>query len=143
VGNDLVTLLDPELSGNRYHVVLRFLPLLVLGLYLHNSTSVSSDAITDRAYFRLEAKELTKLFLCILFLEADPSITNVSEASSYLAPRAKLSAGCLLSKEPLEPETELEYSEVDFHLKKHSRSLLIKYLEYLLDYVVCEHVLDV
>jgi hypothetical protein len=120
MGNDLVTFLDPELSGIGNHAVLGFLPLLVLDLNPHNCAAVTSDAISNRAYLCLEAKELTELFLCILFLEAYPSITNVSEASPNLAPGTKLSTGSLLSEEPLEPETELEDSKVDFHFKEHS-----------------------
>ena len=86
---------------------------------------------------------MAELSLRILLLEADPSISNVSEASPYLTPGTNVPAGSLLSEEPLEAETELEYGEVDLHLKEDSRSLLIEDLEYLLDDVVCEHVLDV
>ena len=86
---------------------------------------------------------MAEFSLRILLLEADPSITNVSEASPYLTPGTDVSAGSLLSEESLESETKLEYGEVDLHLKEDSRSLLIEDLEYLLDDVVCEHVLDV
>ena len=143
MGNDLVTFFDPELSGISYHVVLGFLPLLVLDLNPHNGTPVTSDAVTNRADLCLETKELTELSLCVLFLEAHPSITNVSEASPHLASGTSLSIGSLLSEEPLESETELEDSKIDFHFKKHSRSLLIEDFIYLLDDVVCEHVLDI
>ena len=86
----------------------------------HNCAAVTSNAVANRAYLCLKAKELTELFLCILFLEAYPSITNVSEASSHLVLGTKLSSGSLLFEEPFESETKLEDSKVDFHFKKHS-----------------------
>ena len=78
-----ITLFDPKLSNLSDHVILRFLPLLILNLDLNDRASISSDAISYSSYFSLKTEEVANLTLSILLFETYPAVTNISETPKY------------------------------------------------------------
>jgi hypothetical protein len=83
VSNNLVTLFYPELSDLSDHVVLRFLPFMVLNLDFDHCTTITGYTITDSSNLSLKTQELTELSFSIKLFKADPRIADVTETLSH------------------------------------------------------------